>query len=492
MTRPIATLAALLALGCATTEVSSPAARPRPLTLAYQLDVSRDKVPTMASLRRLVDILADLGYDELQLYTEHVFAYAAHESVWRFSSPMTPAETRELDDYCAARGVALVPNQNTFGHMERWLKHPQYRGLAERPEAGGRYPRWGAYVIRAPRSLCPTDPRSLEFVAGLLDELLPCFRAPLVNVGCDEVLELEDPEGKGRSAAALAERGAAAVYLDYLVGLEALCSARSRRMMFWGDMVLRHPELLPQLPPSALCLDWGYEADHPFLAETALLKTNGVPFRVCPGTSAWGSLSGRFANMTGNVDAAVDAALANGADGVLLADWGDGGHPNPLLVSLPAIVYTAYRVRGMKLTRAQLAAAIDEVVAGRGVGEAIIAYGGVYAASGGRQGNSTELYHLLVDGADYRRGEGVSEATLAAARSEWRAAAAKAAAATAPDWVRDDFELLALLYRAVEVRLDEGAVKNFRARFESEYRRLWLKSNRPGGLDESLLEVFGK
>ncbi len=104
--------------------------------IGYMLDISRDKVPTMASLRRMVDVLSALGYNQFQLYTEHTFAYKAHATVWADASPMTAEEIRELDAYCRDRGIELVPNQNSFGHLEKWFKHPEYRPLAEAPYGG--------------------------------------------------------------------------------------------------------------------------------------------------------------------------------------------------------------------------------------------------------------------------------------------------------------------------------------------------------------------
>ena len=98
------------------------------------LDISRNRVPTMATLHRLIDALQALKYNELQLYTEHTFAYADHETVWQNASPLTASEILELDGYCADRGIELVPNQNSFGHMERWLKHADYKQLAECPD----------------------------------------------------------------------------------------------------------------------------------------------------------------------------------------------------------------------------------------------------------------------------------------------------------------------------------------------------------------------
>ena len=460
--------------------------------LGYQLDVSRCKVPTMPTLRRIVDILASLGYNQFQLYTEHTFAYSRHETAWRGASPMTPDEVRALDAYCAARGIELVPNQNSFGHLERWLCHPEYNGLAELPAGGAVYKRWGNYVTKSPRSLCPTDPRSAEFVAGLYDELLPCFRSKYVNVGGDETVELKDNHEPrlGRSAAAIAASSPERVYLGFLKRIHALCAARGHTMMFWGDIILEKPELIPELPENAICLNWGYEANHPFERQTAAFEAAKRRFVVCPGTSAWGTLSGRTANMMSNITNAFGAAERHGAMGALLADWGDGGHPNPWVVSVPALVFAAHRAKGVTLTRAALSAEIDKVLGCR-CGAALLAYGDIYEKVRGRMGNSAELYTLLEEGADYERGEGVTDETLRAGLDHQRYAKSLADLASAPEWVRDDFAMLDLLYRAVADRIAEPKKKNFRAQFEPEYRRLWLKQNRVGGLAESLNWVFG-
>lgn len=46
------------------------------------IDVSRDKVPTMETLYRLIDELASFKINRLQLYFEHTFAYREHPLVW--------------------------------------------------------------------------------------------------------------------------------------------------------------------------------------------------------------------------------------------------------------------------------------------------------------------------------------------------------------------------------------------------------------------------
>lgn len=445
----------------------------------------------MASLYEKVDVLSSLGYTQLQLYMEHTFAYSKHETVWRYASPMTAQEVMELDEYCAKRGIELVPSQNSFGHMERWLRHPEYNYLAEVPMGGAKVPQWGDYTIPTATTLSPTNPDSLKLIAGLYDELLPCFKSKKLNVGCDETLELMDSTANGRSAKEISELGWQKVYFDFLMKIHQLTAERGHEMMFWGDILIGYPDLVKQLPKDVIALIWGYEATQNFDRDVGRVAENGGRFYVCPGTSAWGSLFGRVSNMIGNVDRAIEAADKYHAEGILLADWGDGGNPNPWIVSLPGIVYTAYRARGKKLSKEELAHAIDEI-AGAKCGAALLEIGEVYKLTGGRTGNSTELFLMLRDGVEYVRAKGVDDQTLANSLQAYRNARAKAELSHAKKWVKDDFETLDLLAEAIELRLKEPKMKNFRAVFEPRYRELWLRQNRVGGLEESLNWIFGR
>jgi hypothetical protein len=297
------------------------------------LDISRDKVPTMETLTSLVDLLASWKINQLQLYTEHTFAYRRHPAVWATASPMTGAEILTLDAYCRERYIELVPNQNSFGHLHRWLKHDAYRPLAECPD--GFDAGWGH--VADPFSLCPIDPRSLDLVRDMLDELLPHFSSSQVNVGCDETMDL----GHGRSREVVAERGTARVYLDFLLQIQREVRSRQHTMQFWGDIIVDYPDLVAELPRDMLALAWGYEADYPFDEKGDVFGRSGIPFYVCPGTSTWNSIGGRTQNALGNQRNAAANGLKHGATGYLNTDWGDRGHWQPLPVSYLALGYGA-------------------------------------------------------------------------------------------------------------------------------------------------------
>ena len=311
------------------------------------LDISRGRVPKLETLFELAEQLAGFKINELQLYTEHTFAYRRYKSVWQSWGALTGEEIRRLDAHCRQLGIDLVPNQNSFGHLRYFLEHPKVHKLAEVSED---YEDANHEFVRRPTTLAPNHPGTLPFLRGLYDELLPNFSSRYFNVGCDETWDL----GRGQSKKLCAARGQGRVYLDFLKIILREVSRRGRTMMFWGDIILKYPKLIPELARSSrresaqikqsgltstatniIALNWGYEANHPFAKEAARFAGSGIPFYVCPGTSTWQTLIGRHDNALANLRAAAKAGRKHGAIGYLITDWGDGGHPQPLAVSWP-------------------------------------------------------------------------------------------------------------------------------------------------------------
>ncbi|WP_282037232.1 beta-N-acetylhexosaminidase [Saccharicrinis aurantiacus] len=295
----------------------------------YMLDISRNKVPTMESIFKLIDLLASLKINEFQLYTEHTFAYKNHKMVWEGCSPITPEEIQIIDLYCKSKHIDLVPNQNSFGHMENWLRHDEYLHLAECPEDCKTI--WG---MRKRTSLNPVDPKSLELMEELYAELLPNFSSKYLNIGCDETVEL----GCGETKEICKEKGKGTIYLEYLIKLNNAANKNGVESQFWGDIVLNHPELIKDIPTNMTAVIWGYEAEYPFETNLPKFKDAGLDFYVCPGTSTWRSLIGRNKNAFENQRRAAFYGKANGAKGYLNTTWGDYGHWQPLSVVYPSIM----------------------------------------------------------------------------------------------------------------------------------------------------------
>lgn len=308
------------------------------------IDISRNKIPKLETLYRIIDLMSDLKMNQLQLYIEgSPFAYESFPAVWKLETPITGEEILLLDTYCQERYIELVPNQNSFGHMEAWLSRPEFNPLAEIPE-GFKLPE-GMYaadfypegLFMRPGTFHTEDPKVLELLERMYDDLLPYFSSGQFNVGCDETYEL----GLGKSKQLADSQGKGGLYLSFLKKIHELVTKRGKTMQFWGDIIIQYPELIPQLPKDIIAMEWGYSAEHPFEEDTKKFHEAGIPFYVCPGTSSWNSLTGRTDNMMANLQSAAVHGKNNGAIGYLITDWGDFGHWQHLPISYAGFVYGA-------------------------------------------------------------------------------------------------------------------------------------------------------
>lgn len=457
------------------------------------LDVSRCKVPKMETLYGLIDWFASMKMNQVQLYMEHTFAFSAHEKIWYDASPFSAEEIIMLDAYCAERFVELVPNFNSFGHFERWLRHDEYKHLAECPD-GFENP-WGGRSGYG-TTLKP-DKESLKLLDLLYAEFLPNFSSKQFNVGCDETWEL----GKGWSKKLCEKKGNTRVYLDFLLKIDELTRKHGRRMMFWGDIILHNPELIKELPKDIVALNWGYEATHPYNKQAKSFAEAGVPFYVCPGTSSWNSLTGRTNNCLQNLKNASKNGSKFGAEGYLNTDWGDGGHHQ--YQPLSYIGYAggaAASWNGKSNLECDVPAYLNREVFKDKTGETgniLYEMGNTYELLEHKIENNTIFNRLLFSNEVEKKLENVSKRELKASlnRLEELSSRISKAAPTANDAALLKAELMnnikmAMLgiKKGIAFLEKDGNLSSLRDELDrvvSQHEDLWLSRNRRGGLRES-------
>lgn len=460
----------------------------------YMLDISRCRVPTMASLKELIQLLARLRYNQLQLYTEHTFKFEGHEQVWRDASPLNPEQIQALDVECRAVGIELVPNTNSLGHMERWLCYPEYQHLAESPNGFTAID--GSF--RSCGSTLKPDETSVAFMASLYDDMLPNFTSQRFNIGGDEPWEL----GQGASKARAEKEGVGAVYLDYLLKIHREVSQRGKTMLFWGDIINKHPELIPSVPKNCIALNWGYEADSPHAIELPRFKAAGLQFYVCPGTSSWRSLSGRWSNAQQNLAMSAIEGKKQGALGYLVTDWGDCGHQQMPEISWPGIIAGALYAWSYEANQAiSIAEAIDTLIlhdSSSGIGTIILQLGQVIDLGIWHYPNATVFQHFLYcdDFSPWFKDKQQPDTT---ALQKFEAALvdleAQLLALKRTDLVGQELKLSIAMCRLAVARyayltqqpsLDRSTMLELKAEIIETFPVLWLQRSRPGGLDESM------
>ncbi|MGV3758580.1 MAG: glycoside hydrolase family 20 zincin-like fold domain-containing protein [Actinomycetota bacterium] len=474
----------------------------------FMLDVSRDRVPTRATLEDLVGVLDALRYDHLELYVEHTFAYEGQEVVWGAASPLTSEDLRWLDDRCAEVGIELVANQNTFGHMERWLRRDVHRWRAECAD-GATSPFTGRPMPAT--TLAPT-PENAAFAAALVREQAAALRSTTVHIGADEPFEL----GQGVSSARVAAEGRPAVYVEHLVRIAEPLLAEGRQVLFWGDVMRRDAALVAGLPAGLVPVIWHYDApaEDPgllgalpdsvladlglpdgfhrgFAAHLRAVVEAGREHWVAPGTSSWNSLVGRWAEARPNLLDAASAGAESGASGLLVTDWGDNGHLQPLVVSLLPLAYGA-GVAWCAATNAavDVTPVVDRLAGQPGLGALLVEAGTLHQVPGIQTANGSPLFGALDPGRPLPlvgRGE---PAALADLVEETEALLQRAESLG-----RLDLLAALRLARHGAWRLARrGGVEAISTATEGEdllearhlQAEAWLATSRPGGLEDSL------
>jgi hypothetical protein len=351
-------------------------------------DCSRGKVPTLDTLKDLVTRLARWKINELQLYIENVFTFRQHPEIGRGYSPFTPEEILRLQDHCRMHHVRLVGSLASFGHLEKILSLSRYRQLGEMPGFRG---------FAGGTTLCPSDPGSIRLIDELYREFMPLFEADDFNVCCDETWEL----GKGRSKRRAARIGVGRVYLDFLLKIHRLCEKHGKRMNAWADIVLKHPELLADLPRDIVLLNWEYEQNGANVTRTKEIARAGFNLMVCPGTSSWLTHGSRLGNSMENATRFASEGRSHRAEGFLNTDWGDQEHRNFLGVSLHGFAHgAAHAWHGKGVDNAKFTENFCCHVFGQRtsrMAKALQLLGNTHITCGCPCRNESLLYHALVE-----------------------------------------------------------------------------------------------
>ena len=301
----------------------------------YYFDCSRGRVPKLSYLKQVADRLCRYKINEWQLYIEHTYLFENLSEAWRDDTPLTAQEILELDDYCAARHIELVPSLSTFGHMYKILSTKTCCDLCELPDSE-KIPFSYTYA-GAHHTLNVSHPDALGFVIGLIDEYRPLFRTNKFNICDDETFDL----AKGRSKAlAEAEGGARALYVRHVKALCEHIVAQGGIPMFWGDIMWRFPESCRELPKETICLNWGYLPDQRE-NEIRDIAASGITQYACPGCCGWNQWMPLLDYAYRNNRVMCRHARKYGAIGLLNTDWGDYGHINDPRLTVPGQLYGA-------------------------------------------------------------------------------------------------------------------------------------------------------
>ena len=293
-------------------------------------DVTRGKIPTLATLKQLIDDMAYFKMNSLQLYIEHTFPFKEFGDYAEKNGYLTPEEIRELDDYCYENFIEFIPSIATFGHLYELLEMDQYRDLQELENFTADQLYW--FHRMGHHTIDPTNPHSIEIITSMIDQFLPLFRTNKFNICCDETFDLKKGKHKGQDTGKL--------YIDFVKKIIAHLESKRKQVMMWADILLQHPETIDELPKDIEFLNWNYRVE-PKEAPFQVFDQLGCTQIVCPGTGSWSRLVECIDTSSQNILKMCDYGYKYHAKGMLNTNWGDFGNPCSLELSMHGLVLGA-------------------------------------------------------------------------------------------------------------------------------------------------------
>ena len=267
-------------------------------------DISRGPVPTMEFLKREIATLAQYKMNFFNLYTEHLFKLDDYPDIAP-GDGLTAAQIKELEEYAAQFHIEFFGNQQCLAHAEKTLRIPFYQDMADTKV-----------------NVNPDADKTREFLQYQLETVAKAYKSSFFNINCDETEALGN--GKARSYVET-HGGASQVYVDHVRWVYDILRKQGKRVMMWGDIAAKDPEIVRQLPKDMLMIVWMYAPSDSYDDMFKPFAKAGFDFMVAPGMSMWGTVYPSYDTYTKNIANLVRDGHRHGALGMMNTAWDDSG-----------------------------------------------------------------------------------------------------------------------------------------------------------------------
>ena len=304
---------------------------PRFSRLAAMIDLSRNSVYTVKTVKRFLGQLALMGFNTVYLYMEDTYELPGYPYFGYRRGRYSVAEQKELDDFADALGIELVPCIQTLAHLRtaiRWQYMAPMRDTVDNLMVG--------------------QEGTVALVEAMIAHFSRTFRSRRIHLGMDEAVSL----GTGRYLRLQGYRPHREILMEHLETVCGLCEKYGLEPMIWDDMLFREhtplmnyygdsepltPEQKAQFPDNLSFVYWDYYHDTKEEYARQLRRRGCVKTIFAGGVWKWGGWAPNFTKSFRDSICAVDACCNYGVEEIMVTLWGDDGDETPLATVLPGL-----------------------------------------------------------------------------------------------------------------------------------------------------------
>ena len=296
------------------------------------LDVSRNAVIKVETLKWYLPLLKKMGYNCVFLYSEDTYYVEGEPYFGYMRGRYTEAEMQEMDEFASSIGVEIIPCVQALAHVNATL-------------------RWNHVPVDTDDIMLVDDERTYELIDHMFASLSKNFKTRKIHVGMDEAYML----GRGRH---LDIHGYEPISTIMKRHLDRVCEIAKKHgyedVMLWSDMYLRAfnggnyflndfkkvpKEVIDAIPEGVIPVYWDYYHheeriyDIHFDAHKQMSKNTWF----AGGTWSWGGFMPHNDYGMATMKPGIRSAVKNKVKNAFITMWGDDGAECSKVAMLPSL-----------------------------------------------------------------------------------------------------------------------------------------------------------
>lgn len=306
-------------------------------TVGPMVDLSRNGVLNEDSFRKLIRILAMMGFNAAMLYMEDTYEVKTEPYFGYMRGRYSKEELQRLDDYADQFGIELIPCIQTLAHLEEFLKWDD------------------AYKYKDTRGalLLESEP-TYDLLTDMISSVSSAFRSKRIHIGMDEAEEV----GRGRYLNLNGHKDRFILMKNHLERVLNITDSLDLEVTMWSDMFLKlasktgdvyskdteiPAHIVDQTPRDVQLMYWQYNSGDKEHYEKILKQHKS--FHKQPafagGVWIWNTFGVNYHLSQPANEAALHACKQEGINDVFVTLWGDDGQETTPFHALLGLQYYA-------------------------------------------------------------------------------------------------------------------------------------------------------
>ena len=315
-------------------------------TNGAMVDMSRNAVMNVRSVKTMLRKMALMGLNTYMLYTEDTYEIDGYPYFGYMRGKYTKEELRELDAYALTLGIELIPCVQMLGHLAthlRWAASGAYRDTAN--------------------ALLVGSEATEKLLRAMLESVSECFTTRRIHVGMDETHDL----GTGSYLDANGYKERQDIYFEHLSKVITLCREYGFAPMMWSDMFFRlagrsikpykdyHPDVqftddvIARIPKGIQQVFWDYYRPNEDFYTVNIDKHYrlfGKDMLFAGGIWTWSGHCPLYSRSLGFTLPALNACKRRGVQEIFATIWLNGAESSLIFGLLGLAWYADYDYRG--------------------------------------------------------------------------------------------------------------------------------------------------